>query len=83
MTSSVNKHHGCHFVADLDTKNGFAQLTVGIQTSSFNMLWPGLYPSLCKNLVEISPVVSEIFDQMCSVVAVGVDLSQFKSPRDL
>ena len=33
-------------------------------------------PSLCKNLVEIGPVVSEIFDQMCSAVAVGVGLVQ-------
>ena len=74
MMSSVNKH-GCHFVADSDTKNGFSQLTVGIQTSSFNMLWPGLYPSLCQKMVEIGPVVFEIWDQMwCGVV-------WFESPR--
>ena len=40
------------------------------------MIWLFMSPSLCKNLVEIGPVVSEIFDQMCSAVAVGVDLVQ-------
>ncbi len=61
--------------SDSDTKNGFSQLTVGIETSFFNMIWLFMSPSLCKNLVEIGPVVSEIFDQMCLAVVVGVDLS--------
>ena len=29
-------------------------------TSSFNMMWPIMSPSLCKNLVEIGQVVLEI-----------------------
>ncbi len=53
--------------SDSGTRIEFYQLTVGIQTSSFNMLRPGLYPSLCPKMVEIGPVVLEIliFCDLC------------------
>ncbi len=55
-------------IADSDTKSGFSQLTEGIQNSSLNMLWPGMYPRLCQKMAEIGPVVFEIFDQMCCML---------------
>ena len=53
--------------SDSGTRIEFYQLTVGIQTSSFNMLRPGLYPSLCPKMVEIGPVVFEILIFLCFV----------------
>ncbi len=51
-----------------DRKCGFSQPTEGIQTSSINMIWLFISPSLCQKMVEIGPVVFEIWDQMwCEV----------------
>ncbi len=46
--------------SDSDTKTFICPKLLDRFTSSFSMIWPIMSPSLCKNLVAIGLVVSEI-----------------------